>query len=320
MYWLRKRLGSTGKPRLRILEKLAHFIPAETCHNLTIGLSHSELYALSEYWRMNEIPQHFSSRGNTDVLCQIAWCGSALGDIACADDKHTDSALLKEAALFNLGIALFDTIAEEYPKKIIFLARALEPVRMKNRLLHPTSPEFSISCTQPELNLIARLFDAVLSSVGLRLFNDKAHLVYLADLLKKMYESELRISNDPYLAKTLPIVFIGGLANHLHKHSIQMLFDNIAFFLCYWDDWLDLATDMFHMAPNVFLGKPVLSQPIQIIAYLYRCAMRVFGGSSLHKQFIGALEQPLKSALEISSKINNVTYEKTISFFNYLLA
>lgn len=320
MYWLRRRLGCAGRPCLRIREQIRKCLP-EICQEEDgpLGFSSSELADFSETHQLAEIAKRFVWRGNSKKLEAIAWWGSVLGDIASVRRPIDRSRVLWEAASFNLGVALFDSILENEPDRFPLLARALNGVRMKARLECPSTTDRPLICDDYSLDLVVRLFDSALAGAGRRFSSWPAQIEYLSELLEVMYRSELGLSEDRFAAKTMPTVFIGALGNYYNGEQAHWFFEALGSFIQLWDDWLDLTEDFRSLAPNAFLGAPRSFISFDTLGYGVRFLARAIGGTLFHEGIALKLSDALKRSLSAAQHWDNQAYRKTLLLCRELL-
>jgi hypothetical protein len=320
MHWLRRRMGGAGRPCLRIRERVGECLPQlREDGNDDLGLSASELSAFSEMNKLEEIGQHFPWRGTAQRLETIAWWGSAVGDIACRRRPFERSQILCEAAGFNLGISLFDSILEHEPSKSPYLIEVLNEAHLKERMRDPLEADTQLICDDPTLDLLVQLFDRALSSIGQRFAASVRQIDYLSELLQEMYRSELGLSNDRFAAKSLPIVFIGTWANPNEDERAFCFFDALGCFMRLWDDWLDITDDVRNLAPNSFIGAPSSLASFDALGYFARFLARAIGGTLFHKGVSNALCDALKKSLSAASCWDHQAYRKTVQLFRVLL-
>jgi hypothetical protein len=131
-----------------------------------------------------------------------------------------------------------------------------------------------------------------------------------------MFRSELRTAADPFLAKTLPVVFIGALVDA--RASTARLFHSLSDFLWLWDDWLDIADDLGHLRPNAFLGRA--SSPIGRATACLRGSVLLAAGSMAHSRGAYRLERAFVSTLDAASEMGAETLRRTVAFQRELLA
>lgn len=321
LYWLERRLGCAGKERLRILQAIAQ--QGHVYDELKIeqiGLTKERLSSLSRIYNIPLISQNYPSRGDTESLLRIAWWGSAWGDVACIENDKSNSLVLKESALFNLAIALFDTVVDEYPNLKSEITKIINPFKIRRRLYQPSKEYTALICDHPLLGCIAHIFNDMLSSIGLRLSDQPQHLERIAQILESMYKSELRLSSNPFNAKRLPLLFIGLLSNVSYRCDVCHLFECIGDFIHLWDDWLDLSEDMIRLAPNAFLGSTI-KNPLGIYTLIYLCRSfsRILAGSFYHKQIANLLAAKLEMVVASAKRVGPNTFRKTAVLCNYLV-
>lgn len=320
MYWLRRRLGCAGRSCLRIREHIRECLPEiRQEENGPLGFSSPELANFSESQQLAEIAKRFSWRGNVKRLEKIAWWGSALGDVASVRWPTDRSQILWEAASFNLGVSLFDSILEKETGKLALLARALDGVQLKVRLERPDITHKPLTCTDSSLKLIVRLFDSALSGAGRRFRCWPAQIKYLSELLETMYRSELGLSQDPFAAKIMPTVFIGALGNHNQEEQAHRFFECLGRFIQLWDDWLDLSEDSCRLAPNAFLGAPRSVVSFDALRYSVRFLARTAGGALFHEGIATTLSDALNKSLSAVRHWDDLAYKKTLLLCRELL-
>jgi hypothetical protein len=190
-----------------------------------------------------------NARGNGEWLRRILWWGTAVADVRGPVDARVRS----DAGRFNLAFALFDSVVDERPTLTPHLAAALEPRWLRARLEDPVGEGAALATKVGGLRPLVQLFDDALVGVGRRLSAEPKRTARLADMLELMFRSELRLSADPFVAKVLPVTFIGELVGD--EPATARLFRRLAEFCWLWDDWLDLAEDLARRRPNVFLGR-----------------------------------------------------------------
>lgn len=230
---------------------------AEGAPGERVGLSDECLLDLAVEHQFGSLATSFPGSGAPLELRRLAWWGSALADIGCAAGARScDEDLMADAARFYLGVALFDDVVDLAPARAAALARPLEPSRLRRKLERPSDPEARLRSDAPDLSLIVALFDKALAGVGRRLAEQPAWRDEVADMLEAMYRSELSLSDDPLAAKTLPFALIGHLALAPGAAAPRAFFAELSSLLGLWDDWQDLLTDGWGLAPNAHLGPP----------------------------------------------------------------
>ncbi|TIS80344.1 MAG: hypothetical protein E5W94_01465 [Mesorhizobium sp.] len=184
----------------------------------------------------------------------VARWGARLAGLGSA--TPTDQAVLVEGAAFNLAVALFDTVVDETPERIAPLAAALHPDRLRACLVAGSPDTLDVTDVDADAHLVVRLFASVLASAGRRFAADHDGIAELAELLRRMYESELGQAPLASLAKTLPIVWIGRLAGAGSGTALGAMYDALADFIARWDDAQDLADDWRRGRFNHYLSPP----------------------------------------------------------------
>lgn len=320
MYWLRKRLGCAGQPCLRIREHIRECLPeTRQAEDGPLGFSGPELADFTETHQLAEIATRFSWRGNLKRLETIAWWGSALGDVASVRHPIDRSQVLWEAASFNLGVCLFDSILENESGKFQPLARALDGVHLKARLERPSILDRPLTCEDHSFDLVVRLFDNALVGAGRRFSCWPAQINYLSKLLEVMYRSEMGLAEDRFAAKTMPVAFIGALGNHYKEEQAHWFFTAFGRFIQLWDDWLDLTEDLGSLAPNAFLGAPRSVVSFEALEYSVRFLARAAGGTLFHEAIAITLSDALKISLLAARRWDNQAYRKTLLLCHELL-
>jgi len=310
--WVRRRLGSAGASRADLLQRLRERLPCDECE-VTLGLTVAELERALPGGEADLLTGTMSgARGDPERLRRIVWWGSALADLT---GKATGTARV-EAGWFNLAFALFDSVVDDTPSRVPPLARALTPDRLRLRMAAPGHGPAALTANLPELEPLVRLFDGALSAVGGRLRAQPGRLDQLGDLLEAMFRSELWAAPDPFVAKRLPVVFIGALVDP-HARTAR-LFRAIAEFLWLWDDWLDLAEDLGRLRPNAFLGRG--GSHAGRATACARGALRLVAGPRTHGQVAGRLERALARTLDAARRDGDDTFRRTLAFHRELFA
>jgi hypothetical protein len=246
------------------------------------------------------------ARGDSERLRRILWWGTVLADLP----GTATGGVLVEAGRFNLAFALFDSIVDDAPSRVPALAKALAPDRLRLRLAG-ASPGVALATGVAELEPVVQLFDRALADTGARLRTEPHRVEHLGDLLEAMFRSELRLTPDPFSAKTLPVVFLGALVDA--SSATARLFRALAEFLWLWDDWLDLAADLRRRRPNAFLGRGGS-------AVCARGAARLAAGAWGHGRIATRLDRAFASSLDAARRAGEQTYLRTVSFHRELLA
>jgi hypothetical protein len=273
---------------------------------------------LSPDWR-RALVRAAGQRGDQTRIVEIAGWGAALGDLATEPGAAEAGAIKREAALFNLGVAVFDSLVDEGSPSLPDLAEALAPRHLHRRLHSGGRPDASLACSSPENMPIVRLFDGALSSVAVRRKGAKEELDQLSRLLELMYRSEMGLSSDPFVAKRLPVSFIGYLGAVPGRHEPVLLFHCLGHFLHLLDDWQDLADDLIQRAPNAFLGRDRPDTPEGLVANLGRGLGLAARGPEAHEDVAQALRRPLERSLGLAAELGPGSHDKLVSLLWSLL-
>ena len=296
---VRRRLGSAGASRDALLERLRARLP-DGGDDVRLGLTGAELAGVVPERDALELAT--AARGDAERLRRIVWWGSALADLP--DGANGARA---DAGRFNLAFALFDSVVDDTPGRIPALAHVLAPRRLRQRLAGGGALATDVS----ELAPLVGLFDTALAGSGRRLRSQPRRLDELGDLLEAMFRSELRVTPDPFAAKTLPVVFLGALVDG--NAATARLFRALAEFLWLWDDWLDVAADFVRLRPNAFLGRGGA-------AICLRGATRLAAGARAHAAVADRLDRAFSASLDAALRAGGGTYERTVAFHRELLA
>lgn len=251
-YFLNYIFGCRGKEKHKLKQLMMQMISMSDKNELhPYGLSDDEIQFLAKQFEFTTLAKYCPQRGNENQLKQIAWFGSAIADISIENKNQERKKILTEAALFNLGICLFDSIIDDAPNKRKILLSIINLKTIKQKLLSPQFFFFEQS-QDNHITLIANIFDTVFGSIGQRQCKIDEFYVMIA----RMYESEIETSEEIFSAKYLPVVFIGRLGQKEVNYYYHSYFSRLAEFLFIYDDWLDLADDALHLKTNYFLtGK-----------------------------------------------------------------
>ena len=322
MYWLRRRLGCAGRERLRIVATLRASVgEVWSAPQRAVGWSAAQTAAFAQAYRLQELARAVRGRGDAESLARIAWWGSALADLAPADVDADGCAqrgeVLGICAAFNLAVALFDTAIDEAPIPRLALVEALAPRRLHSRLYQPDSEATRLRSEHPAAALVVGLFDQALTDIGHRFAGQHARLDALITLLEAMYRSVLGQSDEPFIAKTGPVLFIGRVAA---GDQAQRLYFELARFCHIWDDALDVAEDLVTLAPNHFLGTGRGVAMLSTLSYVGRGALRVVAGSAMHGDIERALSMALRATVDAARDWNDESHAKTLSLCHALLS
>lgn len=317
-YWLRKRFGCSGKSRDVMFENFKKILNAEPqMQQCYLGLSDTLLCQLAKQFQFARIQHLCPSRGSEEILKRIAWYGSALSDINTEEGLEHSNRVLTEGALFNVAVALFDTIIDDMPAKKQRLMQSINLPCIEKRLHYPQNETFALKNEEDELiDLIAKLFDAVFRSIGTRLLGDKDKIDRLFSVIAAMYNSEIGKSHDPFKAKYLPIQFIGQLNGKYQSHEF---YKQLANFIFLYDDWIDMPEDYLNFKPNFFLLKgyhyPIAKQVIHFLSGLKILLFPFY----YHKKIRQTVLDSLMAVIAQSRKINFSAHQRCLYLCRQLL-
>lgn len=311
---LERRVGVLGDGRSRILNQLIAAVPgpAPETAGLQPGLSADRLQRLAAQGRFSDLGEAFPTRGGTGRIGLIAWFGSLVADIGCAPTFRHRDLVLREGALFNLAVALFDTIIDDQPSRRRAAAEALRP-EVLIAVLRGGVPLPNHGDTA--LNSLVGLFNSTLLSTHRRLCRSPGTLSELGELLSRMYRSELGIDRDRFAAKILPVVYIGRLGDLADSPAVRDLYTRLSKFIALWDDWNDLADDILAGRPNWFAGDGS-GWSIRNVA---RPSWRVLGGRFSHAQIARTLRVVMEDTVTESRSAPNFSGAVTLFLLRVLL-
>jgi hypothetical protein len=256
----------------------------------SLGLGDAEIEAACARYGIDDLLPRVPSRAETPGdLHHIAWHGSALADIGCPTDHPLRERLLLDAALFNLAVALTDSLVDEDPRAGARAGRVLNPPSLERRLRAPRDPRAAIVGEEPGLQALFGLWDALLARLGERYREDPGALASLAAMLRQMHGGEFDEGADRLPAKVLPIEFVGAiLRGRDSPAALGELYRELGALLALSDDWNDLAEDMRRMRANqlVLMRDHTRAERLRYVA---RCLRRVV--------FAGALAEEVASGL-----------------------
>jgi hypothetical protein len=259
-----------------------------------------------------------SARGATaEHLHLIARHGSALADIGCAPGREDRDQLLLDAAIFNLAVALIDSLVDEDAPAGASVARVLSPELVARRLLAPDDPG-GVVPTSDSLGGLYALCDALLVRLGRRFAADRAKLEQLGGMLAQMHRSEFDAKADRLAAKALPVAFIGVLVDDGRSPHIQELYRELGALIGSADDWHDLPGDMRHLRANQFVLARDRTLRHQL-EYLARGAYRLVFPGRLAEEVITTLSERATCVLTLAQRISPETQSKTASVLKMAL-
>jgi hypothetical protein len=290
--------------------------PAETPDFESLGLADSDIEAACAHHGVDVLAQRIRGRGPTAAhLHHIAWHGSALADIGCPAEHPSRERLLLDAALFNLAVALTDSLVDDETHTGARAAEVLHPEKLRERLLHPADQAYAIA-GESELAAFYALWDSLLVSIGERLAEDRELLVHLGEMLELMHHSEFAAGADRLPAKELPIAFIGALMDG--TPALDALYRELGALIGLSDDWNDLAADMRRMRANqlVMIHDPTSDERL---TYVTRCLRRVVFSQRLADDVVQGLSGRVSRALALAGALSPAAQAKTASYIHGML-
>ncbi|HEV7653532.1 MAG TPA: hypothetical protein VGP36_02190 [Mycobacteriales bacterium] len=209
----------------------------------------------------NDLSRLNPDRGDAGRLCEIAWFGSAVADIASSGDGSANLRALRTGGLFNVAVALVDSVVDRRRDgRAGGLTVALAPPALRDRLL----VERPLDTEGPGGEIVA-LMDVVLRDVAERWRHDPQMLAEAHELLTRMYISEMRPGVSRRDAKLLPLTFVGVVSDHARRPAVRETVQGISRFAGLLDDWQDLGDDLVAGRANAFLHErdlaPATSAP-----------------------------------------------------------
>jgi hypothetical protein len=294
--------------------------PEQTPEYDGLGLPAGEIEAACALYGIDGLVERMPSRADTAAdLHHIAWHGSALADIGCPADHPLREGLLLDGALFNLAVALTDSLVDEDPRAGMRAARVLSPQALERRLRAPGDPRVAIAGEEPDLEPLYGLWDALLARVGERFAGDPRALTELADMLRRMHRGEFDEGADRLPAKVLPVEFIGVLLREGESPAaLRELYGELGRLLALSDDWNDLAEDMRRMRANQLVLMRDYTRADRL-RYVARCLQRVVFSRALAEEVADRLCAGVARVLASAGEISPDTHARTASYLKGVL-
>jgi hypothetical protein len=294
--------------------------PEQTPDYNDLGLPPGEIEAACALYGIDDLVARMPSRADTAAdLHHIAWHGSALADIGCPADHPLRERLLLDGGLFNLAVALTDSLVDEDPRAGMRAARVLSPQALERRLREPGDPRAAIAGDEPDLEPLYGLWDALLARVGERFAGDPQALTELADMLRRMHRGEFDEGADRLPAKVLPLEFIGVLLREDESPAaVRELYSELGRLLALSDDWNDLAEDMRRMRANqlVLMRDHTRADRLRYVA---RCLQRVVLSGALAEEVAEKLSAGVARVLASAGEISPETQARAASYLKGIL-
>ncbi|HUB74874.1 MAG TPA: hypothetical protein VL979_12675 [Solirubrobacteraceae bacterium] len=291
----------------------------------SLGLSDEEVQAACAGHGVDGLVERIHGRGPTDAhLHVIAWHGSALADIGCPATQPQRRELLLDCALFNLAVALTDSLVDDEAPTGARAARALAPAKLARRLRAPSDPEAAIAGeTGDQLDAFFALWDALLARLGQRFAAEPERLEQIAAMLARMHHSEFDAGADRLPAKVLPIEFLGLVlaagAGREEADALAALYRELGELVGLVDDWHDLLVDMRRMHANQLVMLIAERTPANRLRYLGRSLRRVAFPGRLADELVTGLRAHLRGAIERAGELSPEARLKAAAYAKGLL-
>lgn len=253
-------------------------------------------------------------------MLEVAGWGASLGDLATPTDYALRESVMQESALFNLGVALFDSFVDDQDPRVAEVSVALSPDRLSARLVGSELLCHWDAVADSGTRAVVRLFDVALRGVRERCDSDPIQLNELSNLLTRMYHSELGNIDDPFAAKRLPVEFIGHLGAVSGCRRRLAMFEKLAIFLQRFDDWQDISDDFLARAPNSYLSH---RRPVGVLASSqHACAglWLILRGSRYHSSLSDSLVSSMSETLAEARKLGSIVEDKLVLFLRQLVS
>jgi hypothetical protein len=231
-----------------------------------LGMKSEQVRALASDHGFSALACRYPSRGGVDRLCELAWLGTVFVDIGMDDTHPERDVVMREAALFNVAIALFDTVIDDGVRdERAVLLEALKPARLLARLENPRAEGSLLYASHPHAHPIVGLFDVALASIAARFhLRTERTLDRLKLTLVAMYESETRDRHDRSQAKALPVMFYGLLPDGGARANVAAVFRQLGELVAWLDDWKDLRDDLLRARANLWICRWDARGPLPI--------------------------------------------------------
>jgi len=290
----------------------------------SLGLAAETIEAACAQTGVDGLVERIHGRGPTAAhLHVIAWHGSALADVGCAPARAHRDELLLDCALFNLAVALTDSLVDDEAAAGARAARALAPQKLARRLHAPHDPDAAIAAGGDGLDAFFALWDTLLARLGERFAGEPERLAQLAALLARMHRSEFDDGADRLPAKVLPIEFLGVVVADRHEpHAAETtvaLYRELGELVGLVDDWHDLLADMRRMHANQLVMLIGARTPANRLRYLARCLQRVAFPGRLADELAAALCTHVRGVIERAGALSPQARLKAAAYAKGLL-
>jgi hypothetical protein len=244
-------LAVRGSRRASILARLLTELDAHDLGATSPTWWVPDLEALARRHDFSLLARVLPDRGDRARLIEIARRGALVANVGLTTPSASADVALRAATLFNVAVALFDTLMESGAAAGVEVARVTTPQGLLGVALGST--ECLPQASDPAAAGVAALFEAVMRTASSLLVASPAKARRAADLLHRMHTSETQPTASRHAAKVLPTAFIGLLANLDENPGLDALFHRLGEFLALVDDWHDLAGDLLTGNANRFL-------------------------------------------------------------------
>lgn len=306
---LQHRLGTTGPARERALLAIAE---AARCYRRgSSALDDVDVGSLRETAESYDFPGAaalFPSRASGDGLMDTAWFGARLASLTSGARSRDGQRM---GALFNIAVALFDTIVDEHPQQLPELVRCISLRTLQAALFdgRPLPPSADVRVAR-----VSALLDEVFRELRCARLGERRQVLWT--LLREMYRGELGYG-DAGAAKLLPTLFIGCIGSANWPVLDQLFFLEVARFVALWDDWADLGADLRAGRENTLLGRAGWQRaPIARLAW---SMFRLGGGRVSHEEISLRLAHATHALLRAAAAVGDATVERTLGLLGELV-
>lgn len=249
------------KPRKKISLIRDLLVSQNFILNRNLGLNEIEVNLLIQRLKLESYASFFPNRGGIKGFSTIIWWGSVITDIINTNEKDRKNNTLEVAGLFNLGIALFDTIIDDFSKtKRNQLSDLIESEISHKPGIAKHKEYYEI--IDHEISLIRNILSFLQEYINENFGKSNNRHLFLNRLIRLMFINETSNLSDKRMAKQFPIIFIGALNNYYYDNTrIRLLYRYLGELVNYWDDWKDIRYDAFHNNSNYFLNQ---NSPLKI--------------------------------------------------------
>ncbi len=276
--------------------------------NDDLGLDNNSIYGIIESFNLELFIESFPGRGGISGFSTIIWWGSVLNDILGKNNNE----ILEIAGIFNLGIAFFDSIIDDFPEKEkkTLACIAIEIIDSPEIVSTDFVSKYEVS---KEVLLLSDIINRVLSYLRIK-YSQRQHR-FLLSMLKIMLSSEIGTYSNMHIAKQFPILFIGALnPNYYCNTNHRLLFRYLGELINYWDDWKDIKSDMFNLSPNLYLNKNQANKKTSIINGFYYS----LGIKNVNQIASNLILNKIYDITKVARQLKPEIYNNTITFLNYL--